>query len=65
MENKISPCCASLCSEFNTTSMETNIELQQKLQYQVYNTSVMVPEVHSVVASSELKYNLGCSPSAL
>jgi predicted GTPase len=45
--------------------MQTNTELQQKLQYQVYNTPVMVPEVHTVVASSELKYNLGYSPSAL
>jgi hypothetical protein len=60
---KISHYAANLCSEPNTMLMETNTELQKKLQYQVYNTFFTVPEVHSVVASSELRYNLGCSPS--
>lgn len=54
---KVSHYVANLCSKSNTTLTETNTELQKKLQYQVYNTIFIVPEVHSIVASSELRYN--------
>lgn len=61
---KISHNAANLCSRLNTVTKETNIGLQKKFQYQVYSTFFIVPEVHSVVASSKLRCNLGYSPSA-